>query len=323
MSLTRVYLDQRDWIRLARQYYGTSSDNRYADVLAVVTEAATAGLASFPLSAAHYIETWRNRDAGRRQRLGHFMADISKFHTIAGAPDLLGSEVHMAVCETTGLEPTSPPQPFGRGLGHALGPAAREFMDSLPARRRAIARFGQDPMFELYERNALVGPDENLPFEDIQLPTREFCQRQLDMEHETARNLEDWGHSTDRAHRMVLAQETTDVVKLINSEMVRLRTDLRSVVNDKESLTKFVLSLPAKGVITRLRMTAHENRQFRWNLNDLNDITALGTAAAYCDIVVGENLWASILQRNAGHFRARVTSNLLDLPELLISSSIS
>jgi hypothetical protein len=84
-------------------------------------------------------------------------------------------------------------------------------------------------------------------------------------------------------------------------------------------MTAFMLSLPAKGTICRLRMSAHEDQGFRWHIGDLNDMTALGTAAGYCDVVVAEKHWVNILRRHATHIRARVTSNLLDLPQLLLS----
>jgi hypothetical protein len=38
VALKRVYLDQRDWIALARQYYGLADDG-LAGVLAMVREA--------------------------------------------------------------------------------------------------------------------------------------------------------------------------------------------------------------------------------------------------------------------------------------------
>ena len=52
-----------------------------------------------------------------------------------------------------------------------------------------------------------------------------------------------------------------------------------------------MLSLPAKGTVCRLGMSAHEDQGFRWHIGDLNDMTALGTAAGYCDIVVAEKHW--------------------------------
>jgi hypothetical protein len=66
-------------------------------------------------------------------------------------------------------------------------------------------------------------------------------------------------------------------------------------------------------------MSAHEDPKFRWHIGDLNDMTALGTTAGYCDIVVAEKHWGSVLRRHATHSRATVTSDLRDLPQLLLS----
>lgn len=62
VSLLRVYLDQNAWIKLSRQHYGRGDDDRVAGVLALVHEVSRAGRASFPLSGAHYIETYRRGD---------------------------------------------------------------------------------------------------------------------------------------------------------------------------------------------------------------------------------------------------------------------
>jgi hypothetical protein len=77
------------------------------------------------------------------------------------------------------------------------------------------------------------------------------------------------------------------------------------------------MSLSAKGAVCRMRMSGHEDRGFRWHIGDLNDITALGTAAGYCDVVVAENHWGSILRRHAaahlsgpGHVQLARTSRV-------------
>jgi hypothetical protein len=36
-----------------------------------------------------------------------------------------------------------------------------------------------------------------------------------------------------------------------------------------------MLSLPAKGAICRMRMTGHEDPNFRWHIGDLNDMVLL------------------------------------------------
>ncbi len=52
-------------------------------------------------------------------------------------------------------------------------------------------------------------------------------------------------------------------------------------------------------------------------MGDLHDLVGLGTAAAYCDIVVCEKHWGSILQRHQRHLKARILTSLRQLPPLL------
>jgi len=320
VSLKRVYLDQRDWIKLARQHYGVDHDDGVAGVLAMVREASKAGHASFPLSSAHYVETYHQRDPGRRQRLGAFMAEISRFHAIATAPDLLDAELHVALCHLAGVEPSHQPVPFGRGARHAFGKSMAPSYFSDPEReRQAIAYFGEEAVFKFFETALITGPDQQLPANGIALPSREFAQRQLDFERDTARRIREWGHTSDRAHRLVLTQEAAGMLDQLNRAAEAIRFDMRPVLNSGEAMKAFMLSLPAKGNVCRLRMSAHENQNFRWQIGDLSDMTALATAAGYCDVVVAERQWGSILRRHAADLRAQVTSNLLDLPKLLVT----
>jgi hypothetical protein len=316
--LIRVYLDQRDWVRLARQHYGNGHDEGIAGVLALVLEASSTGRASFPLSAVHYMETLRRGDPASRQRLGRFMAQVSRLHTMASAVDLLDREVAASLRTLAGL----PPQPalgaFGRGVAHAFGQRPMPYFQEPDRLARAVARFGQEGLFTIFETAMLTGPGERLPWRGVALPTREYANRQLAFEEETTRSLIEGGHSSDRAHRLVLAQEAQDVLDPVNEQAPALGLDPRSLVASGQALTDFMLSLPAKGAICRMRMTAHENKTFRWHVGDLNDMTALGTAAGYCDVVVAENQWGSILRRHAPHLRAKVISDLKDLPALLV-----
>ena len=80
-----------------------------------------------------------------------------------------------------------------------------------------------------------------------------------------------------------------------------------------DGLTRTLLSLPAKGAITRMRISAHQNSNFRWAIGDLHDLVALG----YCDIVVCEKQWGSILQRHQKHLQATILTRLPELPEIL------
>lgn len=237
------------------------------DALDFVFFAAEHDLASFPLSAAHYIETYHSRDPGRRQRLGRFMAAISQFDTIVAAPDLLPAEIDGAVSSLAGALPASRPKPFGRGVAHALGVERAYLLDPVK-RARFGAAWGETTVFDVFERVALVGPEQRLPDGDIQMPTKESAQAQLDFERETARRLAAWGHSPDRAHRLVLVQETVAMLPEINAALARYRVQ-RSCLESRSAMTTLIMSMPAKAAITRLRMRAHENQMFSWHIGDL------------------------------------------------------
>jgi hypothetical protein len=207
MTLLRVYLDQRERVRLTRQHYGVENNKEVAGVLALVREASASGHASFPLSASHYMETFSRRDIAARRRLGMFMAEISQYHTIAAAPDLLDDEIDSAVCKLLGLPVRRSPRPFGLGAGRAFGDPDLKYFTDAELERRATAALGSEVIFRYFESGLLPGPAEQAP-----VPTHEFAQRQLDFELETAEKLRVWGHSSDRAHRLVLAQESLDLV---------------------------------------------------------------------------------------------------------------
>ncbi|HET8669467.1 MAG TPA: hypothetical protein VFM05_02230, partial [Candidatus Saccharimonadales bacterium] len=79
----KVYLDQKDWINLARAYYGRPDGQCYRDILQKILETVENKKAIYPLSFTHVIETNKRRDLTSRKRLASFMAEISQGNTIA------------------------------------------------------------------------------------------------------------------------------------------------------------------------------------------------------------------------------------------------
>lgn len=319
MAIRRVYLDQHAWIRLSAVRHGKLKDPALAEVLDIVRSSVDLGLASYPLSSAHYLETYRRGDPGSRRRLGTFMAETSRFHTIAGAPDVLRSEVQTALHRLAGLTPPPTPSVFGIGYAHAFGLPGPEYEDNTQLWGRLVSQVGREKAVEFWETTLLAGPSQRLPFADIKLPARVYDQRQLDYERQTAENLQKEGHSGDLARRLVLAQEAGDVFELVNELNADMGLDLQALLGTDDQMTAFILDLPAMGVISRMRWTSHQNPTFKRELNDLTDVTALGMAAAYCDIVVSEKHWGDVLNRFSNLYPARVVRRLADLPPALLT----
>lgn len=318
VSVRRVYLDQFAWLQLSRVHYGKSTGTALDDVLAIVKSSVSMGLASYPLSAAHYQETYRRGDPESRRRLGAFMAEISQCHTIAGPADVLRSEVEIGLHHLAKLAPPPMTRVFGVGYAHAFGLESPDYETNEDLWRRLVGVMGREKAVELWETLLLTGPDERLPSGDIQLPTRTYDQRQLDFERQTAVTLQQEGHSADLARRLVLDQEAGDVIKLVCELNTQLGLDVNSLLGTDAQLTPFLLSLPAKGTISRMRYVSHQNPKFKRDVNDLTDLTALGMAAGYCDIVVAEKHWGALLDRFSDRYPARVIRRLTDLPQALV-----
>lgn len=319
VQMLRIYLDQWCWIHLARQHYGRTNDSKLADVLVLAEAALARGVVSFPLSSTHYIETFRQRDVGRRQRLSRFMARLSRMHSMLSAPYLLDAEIEKAYRERYGLPPAVSPQVFGVGAAHAFGrtEVAREINLRMD---RIVERVGVPGFREAIERILLVGPDFELPAHGIQLPDKTALQNQLALELKTSSQIDELGHTADLARRVVLAQEFWAMSDQLNEIGVSLGFPPNDLLNGTtDNLLPFLKSMPAKWAITRMRMSGHENIDFKWKLTDLNDFAGLGTAAGYCDVVVAEKAWGSILQRNEGELNARVFRRPSDLIAVLAS----
>lgn len=317
VSLQRVYLDQCHWVELARAYYGKTNDPVTLEVLDLVLASADQGLASYPISAAHYLETYRRGEPGARQRLGSFMAKVSRLHSMTGPVEVLRAEVTRGFQAACGAALDPEPRVFGVGHCHAFGLAVAEyrqwaFWDTL------VARTGEEPLVKELEVMMLAGPSERLPVGDMQLPKRAYDQRQLDFELETVRALREHGHSADLARRLVLTQEAGDVVPVLNELAETHRVDLGTLLGNDEKMTAFMYSLPAKGAISALRISSHENPNIKRELNDLTDLTALGMAGAYCHVVIAEKHWGGLMKRTPERFGARVITKLRELPELLL-----
>jgi len=74
---------------------------------------------------------------------------------------------------------------------------------------------------------------------------------------------------------------------------------------------------PAKGIITHAA-DGSPNEDYVWEIGDLNDMMALGMAAASATLVVAEKKCRDVLQRHRKRIRARVVTTVTQLPRTLI-----
>ncbi len=323
--MKRVYLDQCHWIRLEAAASGKSTDRRTKQALELLHYGVDQGLVSLPLSAVHYMETYQRPRS--RQRLAALMAELSRFHAIAGPPDILPAELDAYLHERYGkpLEP-QPLRVFGRGVAFAFG------ADFPPFRARADvpwppgerARFEQ-AAGEALEFLAISGPPDGVPIPgwDENKGYREFGERQLAHEQALRQALVQDGPATPKKiHDWVAATEVMDIQKPLNTALARAGiTNAESPdLDTAEGLTALLHALPSRDVIFDLRRLRHADGQAHWEANDLNDLGALSVALPYCDIVVTEKLWRHLADQ-AGipdRYNTAVLDNLGSMPQHLV-----
>lgn len=97
-----VYLDQMKWIDLARAETGHPKGAAFVEVLAVLKDAVDRGQARFPLSAAHYHETGKQRDRKKHMELATTMVRLAGTLRIAPPHAIVRWEIQRAWSKSSG-----------------------------------------------------------------------------------------------------------------------------------------------------------------------------------------------------------------------------
>ncbi|KAB1650399.1 hypothetical protein [Pseudoclavibacter endophyticus] len=318
-----VYLDQNKWIDLARAATGHPQGARFVETLAVLRAAADDGRARFPLSLAHYYETGKQGDLRKREDLAATMMRLAGMLRIAPPHVIAPWEIRRALIDTFGLPiPVEELDLFGSGIAHAAASPALSYVAPaeylgvpLPAHVQQELQRRAEPEFE---RVILAGatpdgmPDElRIVLHDMKNLTDD---RFVDGQRSVAEALKKLGRG--RLNDVMVATAVADII----DPLLRISRELGIAFNDVlDRMTHLVEAIPSRWVEMKLRHVRQANPQKAWSGNDLNDVTALAIAVPYCDIVVTEKSWASMLTdaKVPARFRHVVTASLDDLVRYL------
>ena len=288
-----IYLDQNKWIALARAYYGQRDSDGLRPVVSAAFASAADGSAVFPLSAIHYMETWRARNVHARARLGVCMWELSRGQTLACWESIIRHELALRFPQVT-------PSPFSRlgsGAAHAFG---------MPPDATRI--LGVEP--DVVERCILTGetPDgvKEPPFR-VDTHRLRF-RKHLEELPSTLAQL-----PPDRRKDALYALSLAEIVELLDEVLGRygIRAAFRGL--KAADLTALVDDLPSRRIDLHLYQQFLRNPALRPRDSDLEDWAGLGPAAAYCDVLVCEKHFADLIQRDGFVPHATI---LTDLPQL-------
>lgn len=283
------------------------------------------GEAEFPLSAGHYVETWRHADPQRRLRLAQTMIELSRGRTMARPPDLCDNELDAEIARLAESDLPREPWPvFGWGFPHASGLSrsfARELLDldyeitHLATRPDGFDAHGSGhrEFGDLYrdgERGLAAG-------------RREGPQgRSMDEAILAASSImEIWENIEWAIQRADLPREALGPVGLTRPDLPD--EQVQAVLNELLPIARgFIGQLPTRDAALRIRSERHRNPNSTWESNDMIDIGYLADAVVHCDVIVTERQWVHEL-RQAGLDELHGTTlihNVSKLPELLAES---
>lgn len=325
--MKRVYLDQNKWIDLAACDKGIATHARFADCLALIETSVQMGLASYPLSTVHYVETSHRRDWRSRSDLALTMGRLSRLHTIAPRKVLLPPEIDRALNAAFGSpQAIRSAQVFGVGINHAFGFVVVDYRAPEDAPLDAVSR----RVFEQWVRDqeewlVLTGlpPELEKDLVDYQpMKHREVTQDMAERAETMRLRRRDGGWSGgDRGCRVAKANGYVDNLDELNEAFERAGIPAGWLMaQGAEAMSEFIDGIPlihTHSELWRLREAAVNKP---WEANDMNDMDALTRAIVYCDIVVTERQWVDLVRRGRldAMYDTIVISDLRELPRLLI-----
>jgi hypothetical protein len=321
--MIRIYLDQKDWIRLLQCEKGHKAGRGYEDALVLLRAGVVSGRISLLLSNVHYIETARRRPYAKRVDLATLMFELSRLHTIAPCWTLARAEVRVAVKEWFGsrVEPERP-VPFGVGADHAFG---HDTIDDMA--NSLVPKFGARPMGarEVFEWGALAGhPDNDEPIDN---PVAQLDEKERgwveDLERLRALRQPDGWTRGEKSKRVWNAQALIDSVDMLNDAFEEADIPAgRLIARGAEAMSAFLEDVPTLHADYELRRLREQTSSAAWTPNDLRDTSALGAAMVYADAVVTENQWVDLAARSglAEHHGTRVVKDLNELSSVLLGA---
>jgi hypothetical protein len=315
----KVYLDQKDWINLARAYYDRPDGKRYKGVLQKILETVENKKAIYPLSFTHVIETNKRRDLESRKRLASFMAEVSRGNTIAPQFLMTLSELNYAVAAKYGTKRPNIKNAFGFGIPFAFGMelVIKDENDAIVKPNDEMRRFIHDMLTnKAASTHILVGNDIKLP--DMIRSLEENRRKHV-------KDAEEFRQKTKEYDKRLLKRAyVANLVLGLYDDLSKILIKHGQTIDDflkigADQFEPFFAKVPS--LHTEIELATKRNKHWdkRIDGNDVSDITSLSVAIPYCDIVVTEVFWTNVVKSTAldKKYNTKVVSSLDALLPLL------
>lgn len=308
--LKYAYLDQNQWIYLAKDYWGKPHAPKHAGIAQRVLARVNAGELRLPLNTIHHIELLRAEDADRRSRLAEVFEIFSQGWYTASWPTILPAEIEQAVARTfCDTKPLRPVNVFGRGFLFGLAPAARALLSQGRTAERValLERIAASPGATFDALTFANEPGRAQQNRNI----AELDRVNTDAAEELRRIRQ--SDSADASRRAQYASYTLNFQDRVIPALLAVGQTPGSFLElGRERLSQFWKGVPSLDVDCELILYRDRQRQRRIQGNDARDISHLAVAIPYCDVVVTERFWTRAAEETglASKYGTTVSSNL-------------
>lgn len=295
------YLDQNIWIDLARIFHGKDKSTGAADLFEVIKFNVEKGSIKLPLSGVHYMETATISNAGRRNRLGQAMFELSGGLAIASYRKIVRHEIETAI---SGFFSNVIPREFSL-LGYGVAHACEVDMPlHMPGNLR-----------NLVERSCLTGEElfgGSMPGFQKGSHGTNFTNHLRDLKQIRAQLPESrWIDALNAMSLMDIHDSLCEVLEFWGIDF----DDFISL--GPEKLDSIISSMPSRVLDRHLHLQVLRNPNYAPKATDLEDWAGVALASQYCDVVIAEKHMADMLKREGFKKSNAVFSRLSDIKGLL------
>jgi hypothetical protein len=285
-----VYLDQKDWIALARVRAGKPCADALSEAAGALAFGVSVGAVVTPFSESHVLEKGGISDPTKRQDVATTIVGLSGRHALAPLHLLWAQEADAFLRLHFGAHVDGEPEPFGKGLPFALGFTDDDVEAPWPA-DVPEADIAMAEMLAIAEPSRIV-----LSPKDIERRTR----------------WEKWAKFMTSASQSLIQdrEKYNEQDRLAAATLAMLHPALlhRAIGLDvHESFLDFlreegpwavVREMPTLAFLTELHRARYPDAHSPWTTNDYHDIHFLCVALAYCSAVCPDHRWGGLARRS-------------------------
>lgn len=295
-----VYLDQNKWIELSRIVYGKDKTSDGQATLAKVQKALTEQRVIFPLSALHYMEIARISNRDRRARLARVMWQFSGGYTLASYTNIVIHECEIALSKFFNNIQSTNFHLLGRGIEHAFG---EKFETTYPQH-----------IEEFLEQSILSGatPDNVQGPGFFGIENRKKFSDHLNGLSNIKREL-----PPNKWDDALYAMTMIDIIEPLKIVMLKSQINPNEIGNlGKANLRSIVENMPSRFTDIHLHKQMLKNPELSSKISDLEDWAGLGVFVQYCDVVICEKHFASLISRDGFKTKAEIYTDINHLNNL-------